>query len=300
MKKEIKKFEKIINYEKVDLMKVLQKGDSISITEKLDGANASFIKDDFEELGISCFSRNQKLHSSNTLQGFYNYVEKNIVPIENKLNPNYRYIGEWLVKHKILYKEDKYKDFYLFAIYDEETEKYLSDDIVISEAKRLGLNTVEFFYKGNFIDIEHIKNFIGKSNLTYEKDNGEGIVLKALNKETQVFLKLVSDKFKECKIPKKEKTELFNWEQKKIINELCSKNRVEKNIFKLVDEGMLDKECLVISNMKNIIKPIIEINIKDIFEEDKDIINILNIEENQLKKSISKIIPSRIREILEK
>ena len=49
------------------------KGEHITITEKIDGANASIRCD--EEGNVICFSRRNELTPFNTLQGFYEYVQ---------------------------------------------------------------------------------------------------------------------------------------------------------------------------------------------------------------------------------
>ena len=141
--KEIKKYTKVVRYGKSETIDVLKQGDIISITEKIDGANASFRIDNTNDLGVSCYSRNNLLDGHNTLDGFYNWVRDNIIPTKQLLNPNYIYFGEWLIKHKVIYKEECYNNFYLFSIYDIEKEEYLSDEIVIEEAQRLNLKMVE-------------------------------------------------------------------------------------------------------------------------------------------------------------
>lgn len=125
---------------------MFKEGDYITITEKIDGTNASFTLDEENTLGVSCYSRNKLLDEENTLQGFYIWVNENIVPIKDKLDPNYKYIGKWSVKNKVTYKKECYKQFYLFSIWYNITGEYLSDEIIIKEANRLGLKTVPYFF----------------------------------------------------------------------------------------------------------------------------------------------------------
>jgi hypothetical protein len=198
---EIKKYTDVIRYGKSSTNGVLQEGDIISITEKIDGANASFRIDNENPLGVTCYSRNNPLDEHNTLSGYYNWVIENILPIKEKLNSNYIYYGEWLVKHKVVYKDEYYRNFYMFSIWDIEKEQYLSDDIVISEAERLGITTTNYFYRGKYISFEHLMSFVGKSDITLEPNTGEGIVVKNVNYfdnyNRQVFVKLVSERFAE-------------------------------------------------------------------------------------------------------
>ena len=298
--KEIKKYTDIVRYGKASTRDVLQVGDIISITEKIDGANASFTYDVDNPLGVSCYSRRLPLTADNTLRGFYGWVSDNIVPIKEKLNPRYRYIGEWLVSHKIQYQEDRYNQFYMFSIWDEETEQYLSDDIVISEAERLGLKTVEYFYRGEFISYEHMSSFIGKSNMTKVPNMGEGIVVKNSNYfdnfGKQVFVKLVSEKFAEVQKQKLPKNPNINEKEVAIIKSILTKPRVEKLMLKLVDEGLMTKEDFVIENMGKLLKLLGNRVLEDMVKEEKD--TLANIEEQFLKKQIGKILPLTLKEVL--
>ncbi|MEG1312000.1 MAG: RNA ligase family protein, partial [Romboutsia sp.] len=182
---------------------IFEKGDIISITEKIDGSNTYFELDEKEEIGISCYSRREKLYIDNNLRGFYQYVERNIVPIKDKLQEGYLYYGEWLCSHKVKYKEELYNKFYLFAIWDKNKEIYLQDREVFKEAERLGIRTPEQFYYGQYISYEHLKSFVGKSNTTKELNNGEGIVIKGCHKykgyNSFYSLKIVADKYVETK-----------------------------------------------------------------------------------------------------
>ena len=52
-----------------------QVGDIISITEKVDGANASIRYDEKEDV-LRAFSRNNELSKDQNLRGFWEYVQK--------------------------------------------------------------------------------------------------------------------------------------------------------------------------------------------------------------------------------
>ena len=298
--KEIKKYTDIIRYGKSSTKDVIKPGDIISITEKVDGANASFTRDEENVLGVSCYSRRLPLSIENTLQGFYGWVEDNIVPIKEHLHPNYRYIGEWTTPHKIKYKEEYTRTFLLFSIWDENTEKYLSDEIVQSEADRLGLKTVEYFYYGEFISYEHMTSFIGKSNITKEPNTGEGIVVKNIDYTNeygkQIFVKLVSEKFAEIQRQRLPKNPNIYEKETAIIKTVLTKPRVDKLMHKLVDENELTREEFVIENMKKIIKLLGNRVYEDMIKEESEILG--QIEENLLKKQIGKILPLVIKEVL--
>lgn len=298
--KEIKKYTDIVRYGKPNTKDVIKEGDIISITEKLDGANASFTLDIENLNGVSCYSRKLALNEENTLRGFYGWVQENIVPIKDQLNPNYRYIGEWLVSHKIQYKEDSYYNFYMFSIWDDEKEEYLSDDIVISEAKRLGLKTVEYFYVGEFISYEHMSSFIGKSNLTKEPDTGEGIVVKNVNYKDsygkQCFVKLVSERFAEIQKQRPPKNPNIDSKTDATIKSVLTKPRVEKLMYKLVDEELITKEDFALESMGTLLKLLGSRVLEDMLKEEFEILK--DIEEKTLKRRVGSILPLVIKEIL--
>lgn len=295
---EIKKYMDIIRYGKRGTEDVLKQGDMITITEKLDFANASFRVDNTNELGVSCYSRNITLDNNNTLGGFYEWVKDNIIPIKNKLNPNYIYFGEWSgVKHKVLYKDEVYNRFWTFSVYDIIKEEYLSDEIVLSECKRLGLDHVPYFYIGEFISYEHMMEFVGKSELTKETNTGEGIVIKNVNYRdrfsNQCFVKIVSDKFAEFqnKKPKskKESKELL------VISSVLTKPRVEKILYKMIDDNEINSDY-GIEDMGNILKIISPKVYCDIIKEESDLF--AGFDEKEIKKIIFKKTPVIVKEIM--
>lgn len=295
--KEIKKYTDIIRYGKSNTQDVIKEGDVISISEKTDGSNAQFSLDGDE---VYCQSRKIKVDENNTLRGFYGWVQENIVPIKDKLNPNYRYIGEYLVSHKIQYQEDKYHQFYMFSIWDEEKDEYLPDEVVISEAERLGLKTVEYFYIGEFISYEHMQSFIGKSNMTLNPNDGEGIVVKNTKYKdrhgNQVFVKLVSEKFAEIQKQKLPKNPNVNQKEISLIKSVLTNARVDKLLHKLVDEDLITREDFIIENMGILLKLLGGRVLEDMIKEESDILS--QFEENKLKRYVGKILPNVLKEVL--
>lgn len=297
--KEHKKYTDIIRYGKKETQEVLNAGDYITISEKMDGANASFSHDYDSEMNISCFSRNNKLNFSNNLRGFYQWVEKIISPQAHKLNPDWRYYGEWQVAHKVNYKPEFHHNFYLFNIYDETTGEYLSDDLVESEASKLGIETVEYFYKGEFIDFDHLMSFVGKSNKTVEPDSGEGVVVKNTNYKDrygkQIFVKLVSEKFAEIQSQKLPKNPKADEAVMDLVKSVVTNNRVEKIILKCVDDQELDEDYSI-ESMGKIIKIVSGKVYADCMKEEAETFE--GIESQEIGKLFSKVIPSVIKEVL--
>lgn len=296
---DIKKYTDVVRYGKSGTQEVLQKGDYISITEKIDGANASFCIDDSCEIGVAAYSRNNQVGEHNTLRGFYDWVVKTVVPIKDKLNPRYRYYGEWLVSHKVVYKQDQYNNFYMFSIWDEDKEEYLSDEIVKSEAKRLGLNTTTYFYEGEYISFEHIMSFVGKSDRTLEPNTGEGVVVKNIGYKDrfgkQVFVKFVSERFAEVQKQKLPKNPNIEDEHKGLIDSVVTVARVEKIIHKLVDDGILGEDYSI-EDMGLILRHLGQLIVDDIIKEEYELIK--DLEGDVLKKKIGKVLPVKVKSIL--
>lgn len=275
---------------------VLNEGDKIVIQEKLDGSNASFTK--YEDY-IKAFSRNLELTSENTLNGFFQFAT---LRESNELNDDYIYYGEWLVPHKVKY-EGHEKQFFLFDIYSKSENKYLPFEIVKKEALRLNLNLIPIFYEGDYISFEHLNEFVGKTKLNGkigDKQSGEGIVVKNISYQDklgkQLFVKLVTDEFREIQSQKKAKDPNFkNSNEYKMAFQFTTKARIEKLIVKyLIDK--FDRTELVESDKSFIFKSIPELCINDILKEEFDYVQ--SLEKELFYKHVKSNSLIYIREIL--
>lgn len=295
--KEHKKYMDIVRLGHKTTQGVLKKGDYITITEKIDGANAHFILDEDSPIRITCGSRNLKLSESNALNGFYFYVAERINP--DLLTENYRYYGEWLTSHKVQYKPEAYKQFYLFSIYDESIGRYLSDEIVKSEAVKLGLATPEYFYEGEYISFEHLLSFVGKSNLSLTPNSGEGVVVKNVNYTdnygNQCFVKLVSEAFAEIQKQKLPKDPSQLDVVMSLVQSVLTKPRVEKILLKKVDEGELNSE-FGIEDMGKILKLITSEIFNDCIKEESEVFE--NKDMDSIRKAFGKYTPVVVKEVL--
>lgn len=224
-----------------------EKGDFVIIQEKIDGANAA-IRYDCESDCVVAQSRKNILSIGNNLRGMYEWsqtIDKD--KVREILGDNLVLFGEWLVPHTVKYPTEKYNQFYAYDIYDTETEKYLPQDVVEEKAKKLGLNFVPVFYKGEFQSWEHCLSFVGKTEMCGEM--GEGIVVKNQSKlndpngRTPFYIKIVSEKFQEthehhAKIVSPEQLKAQE-ENKALCESIVTEARVTKILHKLVDEGIL-------------------------------------------------------------
>ena len=292
---EFKEYTDIVRLGHKTTVGVLNVGDYITITEKIDGANASFILNEDGE--VDSFSRNTKVTEENTLRGYYGWIKENIKP--DLLNPKYRYFGEWLVSHKVQYKPEFYQNFYLFNIYDEEIQEYLSDVIMRSEAARLGIKTVPLIYEGEYISFEHLMQFVGKSDIAI--NFGEGIVVKNVSYRDkyghQIFVKLVHADFAEIQKQKtpKDPNRPLTIEQE-FVNMCITKARVDKILHKLVDEDIIEDD-FGIEDMGVILKNLGGRIYEDILKEESDSLP-ENYEIQVLRKAIGSKLPSIVKEII--
>ena len=223
----------------------------IQITEKADGSNACAAYD-IETDQMMAFSRKQELNFQNTLNGFWNYVQT-LPSDEFKAHPNYRVFGEWMgAKNKIVYYDTgKIKHWYVYDIFDTESETWLEQNDVKLFCEKASLEYIHVLYEGKFISWEHCRSFM--NNSAYG-DKQEGIVIKraGLNNwdshdiKAPLYLKIVNESFKES-MKTKEKVIDFEKENaiqeaRKIMESICTVNRIEKELFKMRDEGILPEK----------------------------------------------------------
>lgn len=283
-----KKYQSIERHGKSGTHLTIEGNPYIVIQEKLDGANASFKREGDK---VVCFSRNNQLDMHNTLRGFYNWVQETFKAED--LVENAIYYGEWLVRHKLEYGENENK-FYLFDIFDEDTNRYISFDLVKTHSITLNLNLVPILYEGEFQSLEHIQSFVGKSVLG---DIGEGVVVKNygyMNKYgVQVFTKFVSDHFAEITNTKTHNASKNSDPLQQFINSTLTEARVSKLIHKLVDEGEL-QEDYAIEDMGAILKGLGSKVFDDIIKEEMD--ELLKLVKGKVGRAVPNIVKSILAE----
>lgn len=225
-----------------------QPGDNIIVQEKIDGANFS-IRYDKETDTIKAFSRKKVLELGNNLRGAWEWSQKLDKDLLHKaLGETMVLFGEWLVSHTIVYPNDKYQNAYFYDVWDIETENYLTQDKVKDIVEQLGLNYVPVFYRGEFQSWEHLKQFVGRTDLGGE--NGEGIVVKNMsrvndsNTRLPFYTKIVADAFAEKKSVKKfDESKLERRAQlQSVVESVVTDGRVRKLVHKMVDEGIIPED----------------------------------------------------------
>lgn len=226
----------------------------IQITEKYDGSNACACWDN-ETNQMVAFSRKQELNFQNTLNGFWNYVQalsEEAISIF-KEHPNWRVYGEWSNKNKIIYNDTgKVKHWYVYDIYDVILEQWLNQNYVKAFCKSANLEYINELYYGKFISWEHCRSFMNKPAYG---ERQEGIVVKNQTKlnnwddkdiKAPCYLKIVNESFKESMKTKEKVIDLEKenamQEARKIMESICTKNRIEKELYKMRDEGILPEK----------------------------------------------------------
>lgn len=300
---EWKKYQSIVRHGKTATQETIKDGSHVVVWEKLDGANASFMLNDNGE--IECYSRNTLLSESEGLRGFYQWVHANIDI--DKLNPNYIYYGEWLVRHKIDYGENANK-FYLFEIFDKENNEYVGFETLVIDGlwASLDANGDKIFdlapvflngVVGKDFTFEDIQSLAGKSTLAPDSI-GEGVVIKNYDFKfrdgSQLFTKIVTKEFQEgngVKSPKIAST------APDVLTEFVSKNvtenRIEKMLHKLVDEGKLDEDYSI-SDMGTILKLLGSSVAEDVLKEELD--ELVKV----VQKRIGRAVPNIVKKVLDK
>ena len=228
-------------------------GDLIQITEKFDGSNASACWDPDENC-MACFSRTQELTGTNSLNGFKEYILT--LPDKTKdvfkEHPELVLFGEWSNKNKIVYSDTgKKKHWYVFDIYNRKKEIWEPQTFVKEICQLAGLEYIQELYSGPFVSWEHCKEFLHKNSYG---DTQEGIVVKNQSKlqndeiRLPKYIKIVNDEFKERMSVRQRiidpEVELAKQNAQAITDSIVTRNRVEKMIYKLRDEGIFPEKIL--------------------------------------------------------
>ena len=236
-------------------------GEDIVIQEKIDGSNAS-IRYDEESGTLKAFSRRLELDADNTLNGFWDYVQTlNLDTFKEILGSRYIVFGEWMgAKHAIKYPENVYGKFWMFDVWDTQTEQYLPyeetrsfyDKLIACGNEENKFNFVPVFYIGKFESWEKTSELVGRTEVGAEP-TGEGIVIKRQNcldsKSSRLpfYVKIVSEQFSEVHKSKKQKAIDPEAIAKKEANlalaaTIVTPQRVQKMIYKFIEDGLLPQD----------------------------------------------------------
>ena len=212
--------------------------DRIVVEEKFDGANTRFfVKDGKVYVG----SRKVILGTTTGEEkiGRYTRAAKTFVTAIKRKEEKYDrmiFFGETMVKHTLDYDWDKIPPIIMFDVYNVKTGKFLNLEEKTKIFKDLGLEQPPYkIFKSEELKQMSINDgFVPQSK--YRNGQAEGVVFKNYNK--QMFAKYVRNKFKE------ESKEAFGDSKKyaknddeRIVSIYVTNARIEKIIYKLIDEG---------------------------------------------------------------
>lgn len=302
---EIKKY---IDIERVkeSYASTFEVGEPIVIQVKIDGSNAS-IAYDSKTNSLVAFSRRQALNEMNTLNGFWNYVQSlDVKAFAEILGDRYIIFGEWLVPHSVKYPENMYKKFYMFDVWDRETEQYLTQEdslAIFDRLKHYIPNYVHTLYNGPFISWEHTLAFL-KENIYGEAPCMEGIVIKRQDKlwskssRLPYYVKVVNEKFSEVHSSKPktidpEKLAAREVEQAAVA-EVVTKRRIIKGLEKLIEDNIIPFDWDE-HNMREISKTLPSFIYQDCQKEEPEIV--INCE--NFGKICSQLTMKYVRNILQ-
>lgn len=251
-------------------------GDIIQITEKADGANFS-ITYDAENDCLAAFSRKQQLSYDKTLSGAWNYA-MTLDTTGFKNHPSWVVFGEWSVKNKIKY-DDRFKNKWLvYDIYDTSIEQWLPQGLVRVWCEKYGFEYIHELYYGKFISWDHCRKFMSMPGYG---DTQEGIVVKNQTKlnnpdsKLPFYLKIVNEDFKESMKTRENvidpAEESAKSEAQKIVESVVTKNRIEKELFKMRDEGILPDK-IDPSDMKLVAQNLPKRIYDDCVKEEKELV----------------------------
>lgn len=258
------------------------KGEHIVIQEKLDGANSAICYD-AETGSLVAFSRRQKLTPENTLQGFYAFVLTLDPILWADVTSNGRYIvfGEWLVKHTIKYPDELLRNFYVFDLWDTETEQYAPWFLTHQVAQALGLKTVPVFYDGEFTTWDDLYAMVGHTQMQAEP-TGEGIVIKSQDRldnkfsGTPAYVKIVAKEFSEVHQSKPHEVDPEKLAAKQAAEALAltivTERRVAKTIEKFIEDNLIPENWDE-KNLGDLAKILPRAIYEDCVKEEADIVN---------------------------
>jgi hypothetical protein len=182
---------------------------NVYVFPKLDGTNASVWFEKNEEVGeyTACGSRTRTLSSESDNAGFWQWAHTNQAPLWDVFNSggsNWIIYGEWLVPHTLkTYREDAWRRFFVFDVYDKSKQKYLSYEEYEPTIKAAGLDVIEplcIITNPSDEQLQHEAE-VNTYLILDGAGAGEGIVLKNYGWNNrwgeQPWAKIVRNEFKE-------------------------------------------------------------------------------------------------------
>lgn len=209
---------------------------------KLDGTNAQLFLQGGEVCGGS---RNRKLAVQNDNAGFYNWAreQENLNELV-KAHPTKNFYGEWLVPHSLkTYREDAWRNLYLFDIWCRDKERYLSYEEQKEVYDQFGVEYLAPISIHKNASTEDYLRTLDKNVFLIQdgKGVGEGVVIKNYDWQNKwgqvVWAKLITSAFKEVH-HKAMGAPIIGSDiiEEKIVEDFVTTHLVEKVYAKIVTE----------------------------------------------------------------
>ena len=214
---------------------------------KLDGTNASvWLAVD----GICSGSRKRELTIEADNAGFHHWVcsDGKIADffIGRERNKGLRLYGEWLVPHSLkTYREDVWRRFWIFDVYDDQAQKYLHYNEYQPLLEEAGLDYVtplcvikNATYDNLLVELENNRFLVREG-----EGPGEGIVIKNYLFQNRfgctVWAKIVTNEFKEkhVKVMGPTVKNMKEMTEQVIAQEYITKPLVDKTYAKIANEN---------------------------------------------------------------
>jgi hypothetical protein len=247
----------------------------VFVFPKLDGTNASvWMNNTFRgypsgegEPYLGAGSRTRELSIEKDNAGFYHWITTawgETDPWYGFLdkNPTLRLYGEWLVPHSFKgYRAEAWRQFYVFDVFNDETEQYLSYDAYKPLLDEFGITYIPplaIIKNGDYGRfLEHLsKNFF---MIPDGGEPGEGIVLKNYDFQNkfgqQAFAKIIRNEFKELHHREMGAPEINSGKmnEERIIEQTLSVHLIDKTIAKITSvRNSISQEVFVSFNKKDI------------------------------------------------
>lgn len=174
---------------------------------KIDGTNGSVWWNAEAEEGnrLACGSRNRLLSKDSDNHGFYAHVQASTeLAYTAAAFPNWVFYGEWLVPHSLkTYREEAWRRFYVFDVYDRETDRYVDYETYSKELEHTGLDIIPPLCLIENPTKQDLENVLAMNTYMIKDGEGagEGIVIKNYQWANfygrQPWAKMVRNEFKE-------------------------------------------------------------------------------------------------------
>lgn len=207
---------------------------------KIDGTNASVW---LEDGVICCGSRNRQLSLDNDNAGFMAWaVNQNPLKWYLLANPTHILYGEWLVPHTLkTYKQNAWREFYVFDVYDSEKEEYISYKAYEPNMKKFEISYIPPIAVVKNASYENFIDFLQKNIFLIEdgKGVGEGIVIKRYDYKNKygrtIWAKIITSEFKEKHIKEMgaPSTTFKDLIEKELVDKFVTTALVEKEFAKI-------------------------------------------------------------------